>query len=122
MAAKKKKANKVTIAASGSVKGSGVIVGKGSITLRLADATKVKLSVESKADSTKVVLSNATNIRIRKSQDLKVTGSIAKEFNTRGLEGTVGLRFIMPKSVDVSVEHQFNREDDVTSLKLTFSF
>jgi hypothetical protein len=122
MAAKKKKSPKVSITASGSVKGRGEITGKGTVTLSLADATKVKLSVEKKPSGTKVVLSNATDVRVWKSHKLRITGSIAKDFNTRGLEGNVGLRFNLPKKVGVSVEHQIKPGADVTSMKISFSF
>ena len=122
MAGKKKKAKKVSITASGSVVGRGQITGKGTVTLSLADATKVKLSVETKPSGTKLVLSNATNVRVWKSHKLKITGSIEKDFNTKGLNGKVGLSFTLPKGVGVSVTHQFKPGDNVTSMKITFSF
>jgi hypothetical protein len=123
MAAKKKKSPKVTVDASGSVVGRGEITGKGTITLSLADATKVKLSVEKNPSGTKVVLSNATNLRIWKSHKLQITGSIAEDFNTPGLdEGKVGLSFNLPKGVDVSIQHHFKPGADETSMKISFSF
>jgi hypothetical protein len=122
MAVKKKKTKTVSVTASGSVVGRGKIAGKGTVTLSLADATKVKLSVDTKPSGTKVVLKNATEVRVWKSQKVKITGSIEKDFNTKGLSGKVGLSFTLPKGVGVSVTHQYKPGDNVTSLKIAFSF
>lgn len=122
MAAKKKKAKRVSVTASGAIAGRGQITGKGTVTLSLSDASKVKLSVDKKPDGTKVVLSNATDIRLWKSRQLKVTGSIGKDLSTNKIDGKVDLSFNLPKNVGVSIGHQYKSGDHTTSLKITFSF
>jgi len=121
-AKKKKKSPKVTVTASGDVVGRGQVTGKGTLTVSLADASKVKLTVDKKPGGTKVVLSNATDIRLWKSHTLEIAGSLEKDLKKRELGGNVKLSFTLPKEVNVSVEHEFKPEDDRTCLKISFSF
>jgi hypothetical protein len=122
MASAKKKINKVEITTSGSLAGRGQFEGKGTLTLSLSDAIKAGLRVETDAGKTKLTLSNAVGLKIRKSKTLKLTGTLSKELNQRGLEGKVGLSLNLPKGVDWSVSHEFKPGHNYTSMKLTVRF
>jgi hypothetical protein len=122
MASPKKKTNKVDITASGSLTGRGRFEGKGTLTLSLSDAVKAGLRVETENGRTRLTLSNAVGLRIRKSKTLRLTGTLSKELNRRGLEGKVALSLNLPRGIDWSVSHEFKPGSNYTSMKLTIRF
>jgi hypothetical protein len=122
VAAKNRSKKKVDIALSGALKSQGHIKGKGTLTLSLADATQANLTIDTKQGRTKVTLTSAVGLKIRKSATLDLSTKLSKDLHGGPLAGKVAMELKLPKDVGLSIEHQIKPGDDVTSVKITMRF
>lgn len=112
-----------TVEMSGALDSEGQLRGKGKLTFSISDASKAGLSVDySNPDSVKLCIDSSVGLKIRKSKKLTFTGAIGRDLTKGSYEGKVGLRLEIPKKVAVTLQQDFKKKGNKTTVSVTLRF
>lgn len=118
----RKLVKKAALELKGDVNSKGDVTGKGTLTMTLADATKINFTVEQVGDKTKLTFSPVQDIKLRKLGQIQIATKLQKDFAERGFEGDVGVILKLDKGMTFRVKHQHDPDDEKTSVVLTVKF
>jgi hypothetical protein len=104
------------------VNSQGDVTGKGTLTMTLADATKINFTAEQEGNKTKLTFSPVHDIKLRKLGQLQIAAKLEKDFAERGFEGEVAVTLKLDKGMTFRVKHEHDPDDETTSVVLTVKF
>ena len=117
-----KTVKKAALVLKGDVNSTGDVTGKGTLTMTLADATKINFTVEQEGDKTKLTFSPVRDIKLRKLGQLQIAAKLQKDFTERGFEGQVGVTLKLDKGMTFNLKHKHDPDDEITSVVVTVKF